>query len=166
MGIRDFFQKKENPEEKLKEKILQAKNSRQQKKSKIRVISKKPVKILTPPNAPLISESSTFYSQEIHRVHHKDQWWFFLNDIIALTGGLDLEDYITKLKKSKDYEEVVGNFILDLPVKIDNQIKIIECINKKGTELLLPILRKNDRYFPGPFPAWISQISSTSPQMN
>ncbi len=172
MGIiPDFFPKKESPEEVLKEKILKEKLLRQQKKSSPKKSAKrvsrtkaptkvKKTEVKTPviPKAPLNFETATFYSQPVRKIYSRNRWFFFLEDIIALTGTIGLNEYISKLKKSKDYEKN-ASLVVDLPVNDSGKTKFVECIDIEGFNWLLPLLREDKRTFPGPFPNWIAEIS-------
>src|SRR3990167_10104381 len=51
-----------------------------------------------------IENSSTkiaiFRKKEIRKVIHNNEWWFSVSDVVeALTGTVDIRDYIKKMKK-------------------------------------------------------------------
>lgn len=130
-------------EEQLKQKILTAK-SKQKKKM------------------PLSPETVTFYGRNIRRVLVKKQWYFFLEDIIAASGMVDIPGYLLKLKKSKEYKEESQTYIRLFAVTVEGLTKEVECLDAKGFAWILPMLQKDDVLFPGPFPLWISQNATAN----
>lgn len=186
MGILpDFFPRKENPEEMLKEKILKAKLLRQQKKTspkktdkpvvskiKLQVKEKKTASRISIPqktpssSTPLTFETVTFYSQNIRKLYFKNHWYFFLEDVVAVSGVLGLEEVLVKLKQTKEYKENSSKFILSLPVTVNGQTQTVECVDDVGFMWILPLVRSNERIFPGPFPDWLKEMSKFSPPVS
>src|SRR3989344_9595263 len=101
-------------------------------------------------------QSMTFYGKTLRKIYYQHQWYFFLEDIISLTGNIDLKIYLTKLKTNQEYQKNASRFIIELSTTIDNKSVSIECIDAKNWDWLLPILRKDNKFFPGPFPIWFN----------
>ena len=178
MGVLpDFFSRKESDTiKKLKEQInaakkttkIKAKPKKVSKPKKTGQNTKKQKETVIPTNtsssssvikSPLPVESLTFFSQQVRRVYYKNRWVFFLEDIVALTGTIDLNPYLDKLRKCKEYLDNSGKYVSDPPVLIEGKTNFVECITYEGVMWLLPILRTDERTFQGPFTSWIKEAS-------
>lgn len=103
-------------------------------------------------------ETVTFYRQPIRKTFFDGQWVAVLEDIVAITGTVDLKKYLNKLRLSAQYQENSAEHICMVPVIVGDKTEIIECIGLRGFTWLLPILRADERFFPGPFPGWIQSV--------
>jgi hypothetical protein len=172
-----FFSKKE-PEKKeteekkkeqvvvkqLKEQISAAKKTaKSETKKTVKKPAKKetPTKKITPPITTLTFDIVTFYGKSVRKVYFDNQWYFSLRDIIAITGELNLDADWDKIKKSKNFEDDQSKYIVQLAVTNNDKNETTECIGYEGViKWLLPLLRDHERYFPGPFPAWLQSIAN------
>lgn len=107
-------------------------------------------------------DTLSFYGQPIHRVKGKKRWYFVLEDIIAQTGTLNLAEYLNTLRKSEVYVKNAPNKVISLSVELEGKTQKVECTDYSGFEWLLPILRADERFFPGPFPGWMLTMSTWS----
>lgn len=105
-------------------------------------------------------ETVEFYSKPIRKLYHNKHWQYFLEDIIALTGTIDLHPFIDRLKRNPEFQKHESKYIQSVTVLINGKEESVECITAKGCLWLIPILRPFERFFPGPFPTWIETISA------
>jgi len=158
-----FAKKEEEAIKKLKQQINSAKKTKKTASPAKKVIEKKPkkpeVKKTQTVKTPMAQDISVFYGNAIRRLYFDDHWYFFLEDVIAVSGKLGVEKVIKKLKSSSEYQENGDQYIISLKAIIDNQPKDVDCIDDQGFLWLLPLIRSDERVFPGPFPDWIKQTS-------
>lgn len=107
---------------------------------------------------PIAYDILTFYSQPIRKLYIKNKLYFVLEDFISLTGTVDLIPYIARFKKSREYQKNVPQYIVSVPILVNENEEIVDCIVSDGCPWLIEVLRYNQRFFPGPFPTWIANI--------
>ncbi len=107
---------------------------------------------------PIAYDVLTFYKQPVRKLYIKKKLYFVLEDIISLTGTLDLLPYISRFKKSNEYQKNVSQYIVSVPILVNEKDEVVDCIASNGCSWLIEVLRYNQRFFPGPFPSWIARI--------
>ncbi|KKQ25051.1 MAG: hypothetical protein US40_C0004G0089 [Candidatus Roizmanbacteria bacterium GW2011_GWC2_37_13] len=161
MGILpNIFSKKEDETiKKLKYQINSVKKTPKKKTAKTsdkKTIAPLPKKI-SKPKTLLAQGESVFYGYNIRRLYVDDHWYFFLEDVLAVGGRLGLEEILAKLKDSKEYKDSFQKYVLSLKTVVDNEVKIVDCIDAEGFLWILPQVRSDKRVFPGPFPDWLKE---------
>lgn len=165
-NLPDFFSKKESESDVVKKLKTQISTVKKASKPLVKPPAKKPsvkkataLKMPQAPKTRLVSETATFYSQPIRKVYYKNRWYFFLKDVIAISGVLNLEEDLDRVKRNKEYKEDSSKYIVSVPVVINDQTETVECIDNDGFMWILPLVRNENRVFPGPFPNWIKALS-------
>jgi prophage antirepressor-like protein len=67
------------------------------------------------------SKIVVFYSKEIRRTLHNDEWWFVVNDIVsAFTDSINVQDYVKKMRKrDEELNKGWGQIVTPLPLPVD-----------------------------------------------
>jgi len=106
----------------------------------------------------ITTKIAIFQKKEIRKVIHNDEWWFSVSDVIeALTGTVDIKDYIKKIRKRD----------IELNVYWGTNCPLLEMLTKDGkkrkitsanTEGIFRIIQSIPSSKAEPFKRWLAKV--------
>lgn len=100
-----------------------------------------------------------FEGKEIRKTWHKNEWWFVIEDIVAvLTNSLDPKQYINKMRE-RDEPLAQGwvQIVHTLPIETTGGKQKMNCANTEGAfRLIQSILSPKAE----PFKLWLAKVGS------
>ena len=98
-----------------------------------------------------------FQEQSIRRTWHEDEWWFSVQDVVAiLTDSLDPSGYIKKIRlRDKDLSQGWGQIVTPLRLETDGGVQRVNCANTEG---MFRIIQSIPSSKAEPFKRWLAQV--------
>ncbi|MEI7620644.1 MAG: Bro-N domain-containing protein [Candidatus Falkowbacteria bacterium] len=98
-----------------------------------------------------------FQGQKVRRVIHNNEWWFVVNDTVAvLTNTPDVKDYIQKMRnRDKELKEGWGQFVTLLRIQTEGGTQKLNCANTKG---IFRIIQSIPSPKAEPFKRWLAKV--------
>lgn len=98
-----------------------------------------------------------FQEKQIRRIWHNEEWWFVVEDVVAvLTDSRDVKQYIRRMR-SRDAELSKGwvQIVLPLPIETPGGTQNINCANTEG---LFRIIQSIPSPKAEPFKKWLAKV--------
>ena len=98
-----------------------------------------------------------FQDKKIRRTWHNNEWWFVVEDIVAvLVDSKDIKQYIQKMKQ-RDEELAKGwvQIVHILPVSTSGGVQSMNCANTEG---IFRIIQSIPSPKSEPFKRWLAQV--------
>lgn len=100
---------------------------------------------------------AVFQGKQIRRTWHNNEWWFSVEDIVAvLVDSMDIKQYIQKMKQ-RDEELAKGwvQFVHALPIPTSGGIQNLNCSNTEG---IFRIIQSVPSPKAEPFKRWLAKV--------
>lgn len=105
-------------------------------------------------------QTSTFYGTVVRKFNKEGVWYFSLLDILPIAKTIYPVAYLEELKNDPEGKKILSeNIVIFTHVVNEENSQRLECVSYETFMLLLPIMRKKDSVFPGPFPGWLQERS-------
>ena|SRR3989338_3996107 len=98
-----------------------------------------------------------FEGSKIRRIWHNNEWWFVVEDIVAvLVDSADIKQYIQKMKQ-RDEELAKGwvQFVHTLSIHTSGGLQSMNCSNTQG---IFRIIQSIPSQKAEPFKQWLAQV--------
>ena len=98
-----------------------------------------------------------FQEKTIRRTWHQDEWWFSIQDVVAvLTGSANPADYIKKIRlRDKELSQGWGQFVTPLRLETEGGVQRANCANTEG---IFRIIQSIPSPKAEPFKRWLAQV--------
>lgn len=98
-----------------------------------------------------------FREKTIRRTWHQDEWWFSIQDVVAvLTDSSNPADYIKKIRlRDKELSQGWGQFVTPLRLETEGGIQRANCANTEG---IFRIIQSIPSPKAEPFKLWLAQV--------
>jgi DNA-damage-inducible protein D len=98
-----------------------------------------------------------FQEKEVRRFWHEEEWWFVLNDVIAvLSDTPEPAAYARKMKlRDKELAKIWNDLVITIKVSTEGGSQKMNCCNTKG---LLRIVQSIPSLKAEPFKLWLSEV--------
>lgn len=95
--------------------------------------------------------------QEIRRTLHNDQWWFVINDVVAvLTNSVNPSGYIKKMRsRDKELGKGWGQIVTPLSIETSGGKQKLNCANTEG---IFRIIQSIPSPKAEPFKRWLAKV--------
>jgi len=110
---------------------------------------------------PLVSRIAerivVFQEKSVRRTWHQDEWWFSVQDIVAvLTDSANPADYIKKIRsRDKELAQGWGQLVTPLPLETEGGVQRGNCANTEG---IFRIIQSIPSPKAEPFKRWLAQV--------
>lgn len=103
------------------------------------------------------SKIDIFRKTEIRKVHHNGEWWFVATDVVtALTGTIDPNSYIKKMRqRDEGFKEAWGQIVTPLPFQTASGVQAHNCLNIEGVFRLMQSVPSPKAE---PFKKWLAKV--------
>jgi len=114
-------------------------------------------KKITPPASPIAERIVVFQEKSVRRTWHQDEWWFSVQDIVAvLTDSANPADYIKKIRlRDKELAQGWGQLVTPLPLETEGGVQRGNCANTEG---IFRIIQSIPSPKAEPFKRWLAQV--------
>ena len=111
----------------------------------------------TPPASPIAERIVVFQEKSVRRTWHQDEWWFSVQDIVAvLTDSANPADYIKKIRlRDKELAQGWGQLVTPLPLETEGGVQRGNCANTEG---IFRIIQSIPSPKAEPFKRWLAQV--------
>lgn len=98
-----------------------------------------------------------FQEKSVRRTWHQDEWWFSVQDIVAvLTDSANPADYIKKIRlRDKELAQGWGQLVTPLPLETEGGVQRGNCANTEG---IFRIIQSIPSPKAEPFKRWLAQV--------
>jgi DNA-damage-inducible protein D len=98
-----------------------------------------------------------FQGKDIRRVWHNEEWWFAIQDVVAvLTDSKDPRGYVKDMRRRDDtLSEGWGHFATPLTLDTAGGKQLVNCANRKS---LFRIIQSIPSKKAEPFKRWLAQV--------
>lgn len=98
-----------------------------------------------------------FQEKTIRRTWHQDEWWFSIQDVVAvLTGSANPADYIKKIRlRDKELSQGWGQFVTPLRLETEGGVQRTNCANTEG---IFRIIQSIPSPKAEPFKRWLAKV--------
>jgi len=98
-----------------------------------------------------------FKGNQIRRTIHNNEWWFVIEDVVAvLTDTPDVKDYINKMRlRDEELSKGYGQFVHTLPIQTPGGKQMMNCANTEG---VFRIIQSIPSPKAEPFKRWLAKI--------
>jgi len=98
-----------------------------------------------------------FQEKSVRRTWHQDEWWFSVQDIVAvLTDSANPADYIKKIRlRDKELAQGWGQLVTPLPLETEGGVQRGNCANTEG---VFRIIQSIPSPKAEPFKRWLAQV--------
>ena len=110
-----------------------------------------------PPASAIAERIVVFQEKSVRRTWHQDEWWFSVQDIVAvLTDSANPTDYIKKIRlRDKELAQGWGQLVTPLPLETEGGIQRGNCANTEG---IFRIIQSIPSPKAEPFKRWLAQV--------
>lgn len=111
----------------------------------------------TPPASLIAERIVVFQEKSVRRTWHQDEWWFSVQDIVAvLTDSANPADYIKKIRlRDKELAQGWGQLVTPLPLETEGGVQRGNCANTEG---IFRIIQSIPSPKAEPFKRWLAQV--------
>ncbi|MEK7719799.1 MAG: Bro-N domain-containing protein [Bacteroidota bacterium] len=98
-----------------------------------------------------------FQGREVRKTLHENEWWFVVEDVIAvLTDSVNPKDYLNKMRKRDgELEKGYGQFVHTLDVGTKGGVQKMNCANTEG---IFRIIQSIPSPKAEPFKRWLAKV--------
>jgi len=100
---------------------------------------------------------AVFRGRKVRRTIHKNEWWFVVNDVVAvLTNTPNVKDYIRKMRiRDEELSKGWGQIVTPLSIKTAGGKQKLNCAN---TEDIFRIIQSIPSPKAEPFKRWLARV--------
>ena len=98
-----------------------------------------------------------FQEETVRRAWHQNEWWFSVQDVVAvLTDSSNPADYIKKMRlRDKELSQGWGQFVTPLRLETEGGIQRANCANTEGIFRIIQSIRSPKAE---PFKRWLAKV--------
>ena len=82
----------------------------------------------------MTTKISLFQGNKVRKTTHNNEWWFVVEDVVAvLTDSVNPKDYLKKMRKrDPELEKGWGQIVPTLDVETEGGVQKMHCANTEG----------------------------------